>query len=52
MPASTMEWVGTHTHTDAEGQLVVAPMPTRVEVGVFIKAFKDLCGNGWIQLPV
>ena len=47
-----MEWVGLHTHTDAEGQVVTAPMPTHVEVGVFIRAFKALYGNGWVQIPV
>ena len=52
LPPSTMEWVGTYMHTDAEGQPVTAPMPTHVEVGVFIKAFKDLYGNGWVQVPV
>ena len=47
-----MEWVGLHTHTDADGQVTTAPMPTHVEVGVFIKAFKALYGNGRVPIPV
>ena len=41
MPASTMEWVGLHTHTNANGQVITAPMPTHVEVGVFIKSIQS-----------
>ena len=52
MPPATMEWVGKHTYTDDEGQIVTVPMPTHVEVGVYIKAFKMLYGNGWVQIPV
>ena len=52
MPPATMEWVGKHTHIDEDGQTVIAPMPTHVEVGVYIKAFKMLYGNGWVQIPV
>ena len=52
MPSSVMEWVGQHTQVDRYDQVTAAIMPTHVEVGVFIKAFKLLYGDGWVQIPV
>ena len=47
-----MEWNGRHAQVDDNGELETSILPTHVEVGVYVKAFANLYGDGWIQVPV